>query len=441
MPRIVFHHIDKCAGTSLLKYLQNFFPSDECFYLEEHFNRMNVGTAELDSNLLARVRFIHDPYGSWTWSDKVSNVATMCFLRDPLDRLVSNWWMIHRWTDKEIAAFPDGEHIRDLARNNPALFFSSNHPRYRYLNWNRITCHLACAPNEYREAWRTDSLDSTDFRAFVRRKAEETLRSLSFIGFKEDFERSLSALQLWLALPPDQPQPLNIHASYQQKPNLTEEAIEAANRLIDLDQEIVAIARELYDEQIDRFQATYGVNFESAAEDNYRRALTSPAGWTVVDMSKPLNGTGWHCRERNGNKFSRWIGPTPTATIDIPLRKDRDIFVRFRVTNILSARQVDKLTLKVDGQLVTLHRWSESTFVVVFDAVIPKQTLSQSDEILRLTIDCAETITTADPNDGRQLGLEICEIEVGPSDGFILQAPGTPDMACGLRGIASSRND
>ncbi|MCI4238431.1 sulfotransferase family protein [Dickeya dianthicola] len=439
MPRIVFHHINKCAGTSLLKYLQNFFPSDECMYLEEHANWMSIGDIALDPNRLARARFIHDPFGSWFWPEKVSNVATMCFLRDPLDKVVSNWWMVHRWTDKEVAIIPDGKLIRDLARNDPVAFFS--HPQSQYINWNQITCHLACAPHEYREAWRTDSLNSADFRAFIRQRAEKTLRSLSFIGFQEDFGRSLSALQLWLSLPPDQPQPMNIHASKQQKPSLSEEAIAAANQLVDLDREIVAIARELYDEQMERFEATYGVDFASAAEDNYRKALIRPAGWTVVDMSQPLNGTGWHCRERNESKFSRWIGPTPTATIDIPFRKDRDILVRFRVTNILSTRQADELTLKVDGYAATLHRWSESTFVVVFDAVIPQQELNHANGILHLTIDCAETITMTAPGDGRQLGLEICEIEVGPSDAFILQSPGTPAISLGLRGIASSRND
>ncbi|RNM22336.1 hypothetical protein EFS38_14195, partial [Dickeya undicola] len=277
MPRIVFHHINKCAGTSLLKYLQNFFPADECFYLEEHSDWMSAGSIALDPNRLARARFIHAPFGGLYWPEKVSNIATMCFLRDPLDRVVSNWWMVHRWTDEEVAVTPDGELIRDLARNDPAAFFS--HPQSQYLNWNRITGHLACAPKEYREAWQANALDSEDFRTFIRQRAEKTLRSMSFIGFQEDFGRSLSALQLWLSLPPDQPQPLNIHASDQQKPNLSEETIAAANRMIDIDQEIVAIARELYDEQMERFQTTYGADFASAAEDNYRKSLTRPAGW------------------------------------------------------------------------------------------------------------------------------------------------------------------
>ncbi|NUA44466.1 hypothetical protein HAT93_02152 [Dickeya solani] len=155
MPRIVFHHINKCAGTSLLKYLQNFFPSDECIHLEEHYSEMNSGDVELEPNRLARARFIHDPFGSWYWPEKISNVATMCFLRDPLDRVVSNWWMVHRWTDDEVAVIPGGELIRDLARNDQVAFFS--HPQSQYINWNQITCQLACAPGEYRQAWRNGS--------------------------------------------------------------------------------------------------------------------------------------------------------------------------------------------------------------------------------------------------------------------------------------------
>lgn len=440
MPRVIFHHIDKCAGTSVLKYLQNFFDSEQCLYMEEHSSWMEAGNNKLDPDRLARAHFIHDPYGAWNWKERVSNAATFGFLRDPLDRLISNWWMVQRWTDQEASAFPDGLHIRDLACNQPADFFSSHHPQCRYLNWNRIASHLACAPREYAEAWQKDALDSKEFRTFMMKRAEKTLRSFSFIGFKEDFARSLSALQLWLSLPPEQPQPLNIHASDKQKPKLNEEALTAASQTIDLDQQLVAIARELYEEQMERFQARYGMDLPHAAEKNYNDALVRPAEWTVINMSQPLNGTGWHCRERNGNKYSRWIGPTPIATIDLPFRKEQDLLVRFRVTNILSSPQADNLTLEVDGHAVPLYRWSEDTFIVAFDAVVPLQAQNQSDAILRLKFNCAETILMTDPNDGRRLGLEVCEIEVGPLKAFILQSPGTPDFSDEARGMSTSRN-
>jgi hypothetical protein len=440
MSRIVFHHIDKCAGTSLLKYLQNLFPSEQCVYVENYCNWTNVASIDLDANCMARSKFIHDPYGTRVWADHLANVDTICFLRDPLERLVSNWWMVHRWTEEEVNSFPDGKFIHDLVIKGPEHFFTSEHPQCRYLNWNRISRHLACAPTEYYDAWRTNSLDSDSFRNFIRQRAEKVLRSMSFIGFKEDFNRSLSALQFWLSLPIDQPQPLNVHGSAQKKLNLSAEALDAANRLIDIDLEIVAIARELYHEQMERFESNFGKDFLNSSQSNYLETLLRNPHWDVVDMSQPLNGTGWHARELNGNKFSRWIGPTPKATIDIPLVKTNDIFIRFRVTNVLSARQIDELTLLVDSQSVVLHHWLESEFVHIFDAVVPVNKLNQTIEVLQLTFDCVETIILSE-TDGRHLGLEICEIEVGPAYAYELKGSGTPEVVRGRLGRNISRND
>lgn len=441
MPRVVFHHINKCAGTSLLKYLQNFFPSNECIYMEESSSWEDMENSRFDSGRLARTKFFHDPYGLWDWKSRTPNTVAFTFLRDPLDRLISNWWMIQRWTDQEASSTPGGLEVRDLAVNNAVGFFSPNHQHCQFRNWNNIARHLACDYKAYEEAWRNRTLDSKEFRRHVISRAEKTLLSLSFIGFQEDFPRSLSALQLWLSLPPDQPQPLNINASNKQKPKLSEEAIDAASQSIDLDQKLVSIARELYEEQMERFQAAYGMDLSHAANERYNKALVRPPAWKVVDMSQPLNGTGWHCRERNGEKYSRWIGPTPVATIDLPLRKEDDILVRFRVTNILSIRQADNLTLEVDGQAVQLHRWSESEFVVVFDAIVPLAQLNQNDVILRLKFNCAETITMTSSHDDRKLGLEICEIEVGPLEAFIPRSAGTPDVGAAIRGVSTSRND
>lgn len=441
MPKVVFHHINKCAGTTLLKYLQNYFSSERCLFVEEYEDLADFASNETSSNLLARAHFIHDPFGTWNWSDKLANVRTLCFFQDPLDRLISDWWMINRWTDEEAESSPDGVYIRDLARNDPKGFFSSTHPEVGQLSWNRIAQNLACAPQSARQALENGTLDSPEFRSFIRERAEKTLRSLSFIGFQDDFERSMQAMQLWLALPPELPQPLNVHKSAQRKPTLSEEALQIARARIDLDIELVAMAHELYQIQMERFQATFGDDFASAANQSYLKNLDSTPKWSVIDMAGPLNGTGWHCREINGSKHSRWIGPAPEATFDALIDKENDLLLRIRVTNILEASQIDNITVTIDGNPVEVHKWMESPFVVVCDAVIHKQNLDRSSNVLRGVINCNKTVLITDPNDGRRLGLEISGIEIGPLDKFIPGQPGTPDEARGLVGYASARFD
>lgn len=434
MSRIIFHHIDKCAGTTLLKYLQNLFTPSESLLAEDYVNAHTYGIEHFDDNVLARTKFVHDPFGVLSWLDRLANARAFTFLRDPFDRIVSNWWMVNRWTDAEVENFPDGAFARSLSRSDPAAFFCSENPHIRSLNWNRITKHLACAPDVYRKTWLANDLDDPAFRSFMLQRAEDHLRSLSFIGFQEDFDRSLLCLQLWLSLPPDRPQSLNVHRSRQQRPKLDALAVNAAQRMIDLDEKIVSIARDLYEEQLDRFTTEFGSDFHSAALKVYDELNGRQTRWHVIDASQPLNGTGWHCREINGTKFSRWIGPAPLATVNIPFQKDRGAFIRFRVTNILSATQVDLLRISVDGKNVDLHRWQESTFVVCFDAIVSAQDLKQSDKLIRVAIDCHETIFPKDENDDRRLGLEICEIEVGPKDSLKLQEHGTPEKIRGRLG-------
>jgi hypothetical protein len=444
MPRIVFHHINKCAGTSLLKYFQNYFDSKSCIFVEECMPYQEYQQTTLDNNLLARSKFIHDPYGLYHWKDLLPNTLTMCFFRDPLQRIISNWWMICRWTDAEAESFPNGFFIRDLARNDPEKFFLKNTKEIFFLVWNNFCRHLSCSPKEILSALNNDELNSKEFKRFILNTAEKEILSLSFIGFQEDFNNSISAMQLWLSLPPEYPQPLNVHGNSLQKPSLNDSAIDAAKNLIELDVKLINIAKELYEKQNEMFKERYGSDFQLAAKNEYLRSISnSDKHWSIIDMSQPLNGTGWHCREINGTKYSRWIGPTPIATLDVPYknRYEEDLFIRFRVTNIISLKQMNKLKVSINSYDLNLHNWHESKFVIIYDAIIPKDIVGNEVDLLNIKFDCVETIVLPNPDDGRKLGIEICEIEIGSAKNYILGKPGMPPDDLVKRGVSVSRND
>ncbi len=121
-------------------------------------------------------------------------------------------------------------------------------------------------------------------------------------------------------------------------------------------------------------------------------------------MADAAPGAGWHAQEVNQSKHSRWIGPQPKATINLRIKKDSDLLLRFRVTNILTSRQFDQLRILADGQDLQLHTWRESEFVLVVDAIAESALLNLKSDILEICIDCVEAVCLEN-GDKRILGL------------------------------------
>jgi hypothetical protein len=131
-------------------------------------------------------------------------------------------------------------------------------------------------------------------------------------------------------------------------------------------------------------------------------------------MGETLIGTGWHPCEVNGRRRARWIGPGRTATLDLRIDRRRPLAVRFRVGSHLRAAQVDRLGVVADGVPCAVDHWVLPPFDHFFEARIPPA--PDGPPLLRLAIDCAETVHPPDPTDTRLLGVEVEEIEVVPAD-------------------------
>jgi hypothetical protein len=108
LPRIVFHHVNKCAGTTLLKFLEGTTPHERAAHLETLVAGQGgdpTGTGARAAIL--RAEFLHDPYGIHDWKALLGNTLDVIFLRDPVARLHSEWRMITRWDDALVASRDD----------------------------------------------------------------------------------------------------------------------------------------------------------------------------------------------------------------------------------------------------------------------------------------------------------------------------------------------
>ena len=166
-----------------------------------------------------------------------------------------------------------------------------------------------------------------------------------------------------------------------------------------------------------------------AASRSLARVL-DPPGALLVDMGDGLIGTGWHPAEVNGRRRTRWIGPGPTATLDLRIERRRPLALRLRVGNHLRSSQVDGLRITADGAACSVDHWVLPPFDHFFETTIPEN--PDAGPLLRLAIDCGETAAPPDAADARSLGVEVAEIELAPVERFTPQS---------LAGLARVRDD
>jgi len=90
LPRVVFHHVHKCAGTTILKFLEGTTSPQRTAAIERLVGDPDPTGADRIAALL-RAELIHDPFGVHDWKGLLGNTVDVIFLRDPVERLWSEW--------------------------------------------------------------------------------------------------------------------------------------------------------------------------------------------------------------------------------------------------------------------------------------------------------------------------------------------------------------
>ena len=426
--RFVFHHINKCAGTTLLYALQDKFDHDDCVFMERYSERLDFDQYDYpEYEEISRARFIHEPSGTRNWKSILPNISTFAMFRDPIDRVYSQWMMIAKWTDEE--SRNDGRYniMRETALAGFEQFMTSEDPRVILDRWNSMTAYLLMGDRDISERWvALEGVYNADFAREALDLAIANLEAIDLIGLVEAFDDSYDALGIAFPFVPDGPlQSHNVRGTGGYRRSLDQSARAAAEGSNTLDEVVYAAARNLFSKQMERLAAEFGGDLKAAALQRYEQSLIDAPEWAIVSMGGRLHGFGWHAREVNGAKLSRWIGPRPIATIDVPLKKKGDVFVRARCTAFIDPNQLTAFKMSADGVPLQLTTWVHLDRYRYFEGVISANEL-RPDSLLRVELDCGFVQLSGNPDDPRELGLEFSEIEVGPASGFCPGAPGTP---------------
>lgn len=403
LPRVVFHHVHKCAGTTLLKYLQGTASPERSAFVE---TLVATGDPHGVDRLAAilRAEFLHDPFGVHDWKTLLGDAVDVLFLRDPVERLRSEWRMIGRWDDALVAGRDDRyRRLREVARRGFADFLAL--PGAATFG-NAVACHLAFGPPVLDEVRAACASGREPPEALVD-LLDGRLAAIDVVGFVEEFDDGFAALAARLGcLSGEAIQSHNVHAATHPLDHGEAALAESCTRL---DRRLFAAARRRAARHAHGREA-----LRDEARERYRARLVEPPASVLVDMGEGIPAAGWHPCEVNGRKRSRWTGPSPRAGLDLRIDRRRPLAIRFRVGNHMRSAQVDGLRLFADGRELPVDHWVLPPFDHFFEATVPAA--PEGPPTLALAFDCVDTFAPVDRSDGRLLGVEVEEIEVGPVD-------------------------
>jgi hypothetical protein len=403
--RIYHHHLPKCGGATLNRWLDTLTFDERCCDAEA-WNRLSIAetcsevaneTLEVVVPSLARTMF--------HWSDVVyshlplrvyvpENTFCVTVLRDPVQRLVSQVSHWRRLGDADAVGGPPHERacIED-SRRLPLREFLEKHGQRggRMFLDNAMTRTLAGARIGNPIGVRMDP----------DRLGEVALQSLEkdydLIGLTEEMDLSRNALCAMVGLPPARGIP-TLNAS---DPDLDLCGVEdVLSRLTRVDRVIYERARQLFDQRHRQIAESYDTG---SFETHHAGRLLAEArgcydnGATRYSVRAPIIGAGFHGRDARGTSACAvWSGPDTRSTLYVPTPPNIPLSLLVWVRGYAGIRQRDQLRVRVDGVPVE-HRFEcadNYADVVAVDTV-------PAGDFVRLEIDLDETLESGDPASGQ----------------------------------------
>jgi Sulfotransferase family len=420
MPRIIFYHINKCAGTSLLSLFRGLTRENRIFRLElfKEIRFRRYDPVLIDS--LMRADFIHDPYGGTDWKELLGNGINITWLRDPADRLISNIRMLARLRDDQVGGPGSHYHrLRDLARAGTAAFLNDPMIETHGDRFNGITRAMQLGCQDTRMLWESQSLAGTKtLQDLAMTTAMHNLAKMDFIGTVETFDEDVDALLKIIGRPLSHSHgKLNVDPA--RKTTFSDEERALTEPFVHIDRQIYNAALNIIAER--KADGSRSKLMEQSSERYLQRRM-GPRVSEIVDGSEDLFVGSWYACERNGDLLARWIGPQSTGSVAFHVEKTRDLYFRFRIVDSRDASNINDLMVKFDGVAQPFEIYAMPNGNAIVEGVVPAKDMDTQNALLWMEIDCGTTYEAADADDDRSLGLCIAELEVGPQEKYTLGA-------------------
>jgi len=181
-PEVLFIHIQKTAGTSILEYARSKY----------HDNMVTHGDfLNMDMDQIHKTAFVSGHFGFDYIESLLKYRYSFTFLRDPIERILSLYYFCRHQPKSEFPIYRFAQEL-DLEKFLQAGFEPG---RIKSHIWNHQTWMLACGRNN------TSGLEIEKFNSKqLLDRAIINLGKLSHVGFVESFDNDLSEIVRELGL-------------------------------------------------------------------------------------------------------------------------------------------------------------------------------------------------------------------------------------------------
>jgi hypothetical protein len=456
--RLVFHHIPKTGGTTLLRFLEQHFDID-AIAPRNIFRQVKESKSEGFTERL------------WPELEKYSLIsghlyfpiaarlrgksAVVTIVREPLARLVSQYYHLRRNKDVDIdLALAEkrmepaharklrtarqqtlGEFLRNAADNFPTIMVNSQTKLFM---------------NAFKKAAEGETL--------LAKKAVANIPRFDCLLILEEFPRSLQLLCHTMGWAyPQSVVPLN-RRSDGERPEMTEAERDLARPFITEDQAVYRQSLKYFREQYTQMVATLcessnvspaqclaakaepfsdtsfalvtrllADEFKAQGAAYFKQRphllLTGDKTLLHVGMAQALSGESWLEREgaseRRLGRICRWSGPLKQSTLNVWVQSSTALIFRMKVLEALSPEALSGLRIEVAGNVLPLKKTISHDGATIVSATLPAASVP-NDGLLQLSLNVPQTLShrqaRGEPDD-RQKGLRLAWFEFEREEG------------------------
>lgn len=411
-PKIVFPHIMKTAGTSLLVWIQRHYAFNEIL-LASTWPVLFHESAQL----IDKKRFVRGHFGSGILNvfNEEQGFTPIALVRDPVTRVLSHFWHLKKAPD----APTDLGFIKDEEFSFEDFL---EHPKMRNIVSNYQVANYAAAIglddagasnhivfDEYGSCHNIDDLDLDRAKAFIDR--------CGVVGVTEDLPAFVDALSTRFGFYRDYN--LSKHRAYRQEMELSPETLAKVRELNAFDQSLYEYVKGRCDEQAAWLRKD-GVNPNCAL----------PGDTFYWKAGMPFWGAGWD-DATDFNPPHVWsIQPDAYFVLDTPgCRSGTLIFSTFR---FCVDAQAQSFTLVVNGKCMTPVRLkAHADGTESFAVALPPYDSDKLVAIFRLAMMVRFTDINPESTDCMPRGFALTDLRFLPG---ACQAAGADGFAGGLTG-------